>query len=51
MWHPPEVPAALAATSLRNPYDNRPFEWDPKDSVILFRGLEVGERGEHRLRY
>jgi hypothetical protein len=46
-----EVPAQLAVTSLRNPYDDRPFEWDPKSSAIIFRGLEPSERGVHRIRY
>jgi hypothetical protein len=46
-----EVAAALAAAPLRNPYNNRPFEWDGKNRDILFRGLELGERGVHRIRY
>jgi hypothetical protein len=46
-----EVPAALANASLRNPYDGRPFAWDVEDRVIVFRGLERTERGEHRIRY
>jgi hypothetical protein len=47
----PEVAAELAAVPLRNPYNNRPFEWDGKNRDILFRGLELGERGEHRIHY
>jgi hypothetical protein len=45
------VAAALAAASLRDPYTNRPFEWDEKDGAIVFRGLELSERAEHRIRY
>jgi hypothetical protein len=44
-----DVPAALAASSLRNPYDGEPFIWDATDGAIVFRGLEPGERGEHRI--
>ena len=46
-----EVAAELADTPLRNPYNNRPFEWDGKNRDILFRGLELGERREHRIHY
>jgi hypothetical protein len=46
-----EVAAELAAASLRNPYNNRPFEWDGKNRDILFRGLELGEHREHRIHY
>ena len=46
-----EVAAELAAAPLRNPYNNRPFEWDAKNRDILFRGLELGKRGEHRIHY
>jgi hypothetical protein len=47
----PEVAAALTSAALRDPYNNRPFEWDEKGRAIVFRGLEVGERGEHRIQY
>ena len=43
------VPASLATSPLRNPYNNRPFEWDGE--AVLFRGLESGSRGEHRFDY
>lgn len=46
-----EVAVELAAAPLRNPYNNRPFEWDGKNHAILFRGLELGERGERRIQY
>jgi hypothetical protein len=48
---PANVATALAASSLRDPYTNRPFEWNEKDGAIVFRGLELGERAEHRIRY
>jgi hypothetical protein len=43
------VPAWLATNSLRNPYHDRPFEWD--GDAVLFHGLEAGTRGEHRLSF
>jgi hypothetical protein len=46
---PDAIPAALAASWLRNPYDGEAFAWDAADSAIVFRGLEAGERGEHRI--
>jgi hypothetical protein len=39
---PANVAAALAASSLRDPYTNRPFEWNEKDGAVVFRGLELG---------
>ncbi len=47
---PNDTPSALAASSLRNPYDGEPFAWDAADGAVIFRGLEPGERGEHRVR-
>jgi hypothetical protein len=46
---PESVPAALARSQLRNPYDGQPFAWDAADAAIVFRGLEAGERAEHRI--
>jgi hypothetical protein len=43
--------AALAASTLRNPYDDQPFAWDEEENAIVFRGLEAGERGKHRTYY
>jgi hypothetical protein len=48
---PSNVAAALAASPLRDPYTDQPFEWNEKDGVIVFRGLELGKRAEHRIRY
>jgi hypothetical protein len=47
---PDAIPAALADSELRNPYDGEPFAWDATDGAVVFRGLELGERGEHRIR-
>ena len=46
-----EVAAALSTAPLRNPYDNRPFEWDAEQGAIVFVGLERAERGTHPYRY
>ncbi len=46
-----EMPAALAASPLRNPYDEQPLRWDADDEAVVFVGLEPGERGEHRFHY
>ena len=43
--------AELAASPLRNPYDDQPLRWDAEDRAIVFLGLEPGERGEHRFYY
>ncbi len=48
---PADVPAALATSSLRNPYDERPFEWDARQGAIVFEGLDRRERGRHFSRY
>lgn len=47
---PEDIPAALAASPLRNPYNGEPFMWDASEGAVVFRGLEPGERGEHRFR-
>ena len=47
----PDMAAALAASPLRNPYDDQPLRWDPNDEAVVFVGLEPGERGEHRFFY
>lgn len=48
---PPDLAAALAASALRNPYDDQPLRWDAENRAIVFVGLEPGERGEHRFYY
>ena len=48
---PTNVAAALAASPLRDPYTDRPFEWKENDGAIVFRGLGLSERAEHRIRY
>lgn len=42
-----DIAAALAASTLRNPYDDAPFEWDMRQNAIVFHGLEGGKRGTH----
>jgi hypothetical protein len=46
-----EVARALAASPLRNPYDDQPLLWDETEQAVVFVGLEPGERGEHRFYY
>jgi hypothetical protein len=46
-----DVAAALGSSGLRQPYDDSAFRWDAADQAIVFRGLQGGARGEHRLRY
>jgi len=46
-----DVSTALAADGLRDPYTEQPFAWDEATQSIVFRGLEPGERGEHRIYY
>jgi hypothetical protein len=46
-----DVTPALAASQLRNPYDDQPLRWDQSDQAVVFVGLEPGERGEHRFYY
>jgi hypothetical protein len=46
-----DVAAALAASPLRNPYNNKPFAWDAATRAILFQGLQQDRRGLHRIYY
>lgn len=39
--------SAVQESSLRNPYNDAPFEWDPASGAVVFNGLEEGERGRH----
>ena len=48
---PSDVAAKLAASPLRNPYDDQPLGWDESDQAVVFVGLEPGERGRHRFYY
>jgi hypothetical protein len=43
--------AAVSASALREPYHNRPFEWVQADRAVVFRGLEMSERGVHHVYY
>jgi hypothetical protein len=46
-----DVAEALKKSEHRNPYNNEPFEWDAEAKAIVFKGLEAGERGVHRIYY
>lgn len=46
-----KVPDYVAAASLRNPYDGKPFDWDARTRSLIFTGLEPGERGRSELIY
>lgn len=39
--------SAVQESSLRNPYNDAPFQWDPANGAVVFNGLEEGERGRH----
>lgn len=43
--------AELAASDIRAPYDNKPFEWDAGAQAIVFVGLEANERRRHAFKY
>lgn len=47
----PAISSALSTSALREPYQNRPFEWDQQKGDIIFRGLELDERSVHRIYY
>jgi hypothetical protein len=46
-----DVSVALSNDEQRDPYTNEPFVWDEVSQAIVFRGLQSGERGEHRMYY
>jgi hypothetical protein len=46
-----KIPAELAASAARSPYDNAPFGWDADEHAIAFVGLEANERGRHLFEY
>ncbi len=43
------VPTALSTATLRNPYDDAPFEWDAAEGAVVFHGLRKGDRGRYAL--
>jgi len=45
------IPAALAASTARSPYDNAPFDWDAQEQAIVFTGLEPSQRRRHFFKY
>ena len=46
-----DVSAALAHADQRDPYTDRPFEWEEERRAIVFRGLQSGEGGVHLIYY
>lgn len=48
---PSDMAAALAASPLRSPYDDRPLVWDASEQAVVFVGLSPGERREQRFYY
>jgi hypothetical protein len=46
-----QVPAAIMATTLRNPYDAQPFGWNNRTQSLIFTGLEPGARGQAQFAY
>jgi hypothetical protein len=48
---PAEIPSALAAGEIRDPYSEQPFGWDPKSASLMFTGIEPPPRGVHAVIY
>jgi hypothetical protein len=46
-----QIPAELAASTARSPYDNAPFAWNAEEHAIVFVGLEASERRRHSFQY
>ncbi len=46
-----DMPAALAASAVRSPYDGLPFAWDDQSQSIVFTGLQEGERSRQAFKY
>ena len=44
---PEQVADELQQAELRNPYHEKPFEWDANEKALVFVGLEEGQRGRH----
>ena len=45
------LPAELAASPIRQPYDGKPFEWNAEKGMLTFTGLEPLPRGRHEFIY
>ncbi len=45
------VPAGLSASPIRQPYDDKPFEWNAEQGALTFTGLEPLPRGRHEFIY
>lgn len=48
---PADMEAALGEAELKDPYTNKPFEWDADAGAIIFRGLERTRLGYHAIVY
>lgn len=46
-----EAPQQLGPPSQGNPYDGKPFVWDPKEQALVFVGLATGERSRISIPY
>ncbi len=46
-----DIGDALRSASLRNPYNDEPFQWDENERAVVFVGLQSGERGRHAYLY
>lgn len=46
-----DVAAALETAPFRDPYNDRPFDWDDEHGMIIFTGLEPAPRGQHLIKY
>jgi hypothetical protein len=46
-----DIEDALRSASLRNPYNDEPFQWDEGERAVVFVGLQSGEKGRHAYLY
>jgi type III secretion system FlhB-like substrate exporter len=46
-----QLTSRLDASQIRDPYNEKPFEWDERAHAIVFTGLENSERGRHAMLY
>lgn len=48
---PAMLPQTLAASPLRNPFNDEPFLWEPGSGTLTFRGLSEDKQGWHHYPY